>query len=161
MYTTMVVHKLQYMCIHAFRHTYCTSQHALCSIYNTHIHVWTLNEWPIEVIIIQKSLQITKCVKRQLHKDGSLTEPVPKPKSYLLLDQYSDIFFLFQNQCWHTVAVGPQSARLSVPSSELCPPTSSTASECVSPLGGGGGGTQFRRRDRHSSTLCVILSLQF
>jgi hypothetical protein len=59
-----------------------------------------------------------------------------------------------------------QSARLSVQSVELGPPTSSTQGSVATPLwvqggdtlacGGGAGGTQFRRRDKHSNTLSVL-----
>jgi hypothetical protein len=61
----------------------------------------------------------------------------------------------------------PQSAWLSVPSSELGPPIPSHACECCSPslwvqgerhvlaCGGEDGGTQFRRRERHSGTLRI------
>jgi hypothetical protein len=62
-----------------------------------------------------------------------------------------------------------RSARLSVPSSELGPTTPSSASECVSPFGpggsntrlrGGSGGTQFRRRNRHSGNLCILYTVK-
>ncbi len=60
-----------------------------------------------------------------------------------------------------------ESARLSIQSFELAPPAPSLARECCpppplgtrgrhTPLRGGGGGTQFRRRDRHCDTLSIL-----
>jgi hypothetical protein len=101
--------------------------------------------------------RVQNCIKETWHNTSS---------------RKSDILFIslhrpkvYQNGSNKPVPQSIQSARLSVQLSAFGTPTPSPASECCPPplfgfktrtCGRGGEGIQFRRRDRHSGTLCIL-----
>ncbi len=81
-----------------------------------------------------------------------------------LLNVVFTLDFIYHRNCSIRLVLDVISTKMSVKSSELGSPTPSPAIEGVSPpirslggatfaCGGGGGGTQFRRLDKHSITL--------